>query len=293
MSELLTRYTGRVDERLKELLRHPGIHPVLRDAMYYSIEAGGKRFRPTLNIMANALLGGEIEETLTIACAIEMLHTCSLIHDDLPAMDNDELRRGKPTNHVVFGEANAILAGDGLMNYAYEVMMDAAMRYPDKLGRHLRAMREVAYGAGVCGMITGQSADIENEGQMLTETELEYVHRHKTGDMIKSALVSGLLLCGPSEAQLDAMTLYGYNVGLTFQIIDDILDITSDAATLGKSVGKDKKAKKFTYPTLYGLEKSREIAGQKTEQAIEALGIFGADADELRELARVVLNRDK
>ncbi len=293
MADVLGRYVEKIDARLNEVLHNPDFHHMLQDAMYYSVAAGGKRLRPTLNIYANRLLEGNMEETMDMACAIEMLHTCSLIHDDLPAMDNDELRRGKPTNHVVFGEANAILAGDGLMNFAYEVMMDNALRHPDNIYAHVKAMREMAYGAGVCGMITGQSADIENEGQMLTETELEYVHRHKTGDMIKSALLSGLLLCSPEQKYIDALTLYGYNLGLTFQIVDDILDITGDEKKLGKSIGKDKQAKKFTYPTLYGLEQSRKIAAERTRDAVKALDIFGGSADDLKEIAETILHRDQ
>jgi geranylgeranyl diphosphate synthase type II len=157
------------------------INGTLKNAMSYSLSAGGKRIRPVLNIMANGLLDGNMEETLDIACAIEMIHTYSLIHDDLPDMDNDEMRRGKPTNHVVFGNAFAILAGDGLLNYAFEVMLKNAARYPGNIEAHVRALGEVAAGAGVGGMITGQCADIENEGQMLTEKDLTYIHKHKTG----------------------------------------------------------------------------------------------------------------
>ncbi len=287
------RYMDQINNRIEELLKMPGVFPVLRDAMHYSVTAGGKRLRPTLNLMANALLDGRQEETLDIACAIEMIHTYSLIHDDLPAMDNDELRRGKPTSHVMFGEAFAILAGDGLLNYAYEVMLQNALRFADNMTAHTKAMAEIARGAGVGGMLTGQCADIENEGQILTEQEITYVHEHKTGAMITSALLSGLLLCSPDKRQVEALTAYGNNIGLTFQIIDDILDITGSEKQLGKSIGKDRKAKKFTFPTLYGVERSRQIAEEKTQEAVEALAVFGEKGIPLAQLALSVLERNR
>ncbi|MEG2882804.1 MAG: polyprenyl synthetase family protein, partial [Christensenella sp.] len=191
----MNKYTDIINKRLNELLSLENVNPIIKDAMNYSVSAGGKRLRPTLNIMANALLSGNMKETLDIACAIEMIHTYSLIHDDLPAMDDDDLRRGKPTNHVMFGEAFAVLCGDALLNFAYEVMLKNALRYASNLTSHTKAMLEVATGAGVYGMITGQCGDIENEGQILTEVELKYVHTHKTGAIIKSSLLSGLLLC--------------------------------------------------------------------------------------------------
>ncbi len=293
MVEVLYQYIPQVDARLKELFSRTDMNSTLRDAMYYSVDAGGKRFRPTLNMVANSLLGGNAAETLDIACAIEMIHTYSLVHDDLPAMDNDEMRRGKPTNHIMFGEAFAILAGDGLLNYAFEVMLKNTLRYPQNIAAHVAAVSEVAAGAGVCGMISGQCADIENEGQILTESELDYVHRHKTGDMIKSALLSGLLLCEPTEAQIKAITVYGYNIGLVFQIIDDILDITGDEKKLGKSVGKDSKSKKFTYPTLYGINGSMDIAREKTSEAKDSVAIFKERAQPLIQLADWLLERDR
>ncbi len=293
MTNILNKYTGAVDERLKELLDLQNVNPTIRDAMNYSVSAGGKRLRPTLNIMANALLSDSMKETLDIACAIEMIHTYSLIHDDLPAMDDDDLRRGKPTSHVMFGEAFAILCGDGLLNLAYEVMLKNALRYASNLDSHTKAILEIATGAGVYGMITGQCGDIENEGQILTEVELKYVHEHKTGALIKSSLLSGLLLCNPRQEYIDALALYGNNIGLTFQIVDDVLDIVGDAKKMGKTLGKDKTSKKFTFPTLYGVEKSMKIAEEKTEEAVSALKIFGPRAEELSELALFILKREK
>ena len=263
MPDILNKYTEIINTRLKELLDLKQVHPVIKDAMNYSVMAGGKRLRPTLNIMANALLSGNVRETLDIACAIEMIHTYSLVHDDLPAMDNDDLRRGKPTSHA------------------------------SNMDSHLKAMLEVATGAGVYGMITGQCGDIENEGQILTEAELKQVHEHKTGAMIKSSLLSGLLLCDPRQEYIDALTVYGNNIGLTFQIIDDVLDIVGDSKKMGKTLGKDKTSKKFTFPTLYGIEKSMKIAEEKTEEAVNALTIFGTRGKELTDLAYFILKRER
>ena len=285
-------YKELVEKRLTELLDLSDVHPTIKNAMNYSVCAGGKRLRPVLNIMANALLDGDTAETLDIACAMECIHTYSLIHDDLPAMDNDDLRRGKPTNHVMFGEPFAILAGDALLNFAFETMIANAQRHPQNLPAHLEAMRIVARGAGVYGMITGQCADLENEAKILTERELEYIHYHKTSALIEASLLSGIALCSPNQTQKDALNLYGRNIGLSFQIIDDILDITSDEKTLGKSVGKDKDAHKFTFPILYGIDQSRQIVMQKTQEAVDALSIFGSKAQPLIDLAQTIAKRD-
>lgn len=293
MNDLFQANKELVESRLLELLMIPCINETLRSSMNYSVMAGGKRIRPQLNIMANSLLDGDINETLDIACAIELIHTYSLIHDDLPAMDNDELRRGKPTNHVMFGEAFAILTGDALLNFGFEVMLNNALKYPENIKAHIRAMQTVATGAGAQGMVTGQCGDIENEGQILTERELYFVHEKKTGALIEAALLSGLLLCNPTEPYIKAIQTFGANIGLTFQITDDVLDIIGDAKNLGKTVGKDKAAKKFTFPTLYGIEKSLKIAEEKTQEAMEALRIFGEKAAPLRDLAAMVLKRKK
>ena len=293
MPDILNQYTDIINRRLGELLDISNTNAVIKDAMNYSVNAGGKRLRPTLNIMANALLSGNMKETLDIACAIEMIHTYSLVHDDLPAMDDDDLRRGKPTSHVMFGEAFAVLCGDALLNFAYEVMLKNALRYASNMDSRIKAMLEVATGAGVYGMITGQCGDLENEGQILTEVELKYVHEHKTGAMIKSALLSGLLLCNPRQEYIDALTVYGNNIGLTFQIVDDVLDIVGDQEKMGKTLGKDNKSKKFTFPTLYGVEKSMKIAEEKTDEAVTALKVFGTRGEELAELARFILKREK
>ena len=293
MNDLFEANKKMIEGRLLQLLALPDINETLKSSMKYSVTAGGKRIRPNLNLMANSLMDGDEKETLDIACAIELIHTYSLIHDDLPAMDNDELRRGKPTSHVMFGEAMAILTGDALLNLGFEVMLNNARKYPNNLPAHIRAMQVIATGAGAHGMVTGQCGDIENEGQILTERELYSVHEKKTGALIEAALLSGLLLCNPSEPYINAIGVYGKNIGLTFQITDDVLDITGDEKNLGKTIGKDKASKKFTFPTLYGVEKSIKIAEEKTAEAFAALEIFGARANPLRELAQLVLKRNK
>ena len=280
-----------IDARLEELLavRTPEL---LWNSMAYSVNAGGKRVRPALNIMAASLLSGDVSQNIDLACAIEMIHTYSLIHDDLPALDNDELRRGRATNHVVFGEAQAILAGDGLLSYAFEVMLENAVRYPDNLRNHMLAMRHVAHAAGASGMVAGQVMDVALEGQSISVEELKYIHRHKTADMIIGALLSGLQLHSPTPEQIDALERYGQEVGLVFQIVDDVLDVTADAS-LGKSLGKDARDGKTTYASLYGVEGAMELAAGHNAAAKEALKIFGDKAGELCEFADMMLNRRK
>ena len=278
-----------VDKRLQVLCQGEGL-PWL--SMSYSLEAGGKRLRPVLCLMAAELLQGDIEEVLDVACAIEMIHTYSLIHDDLPAMDNDTLRRGKPTNHVVFGEAQAILAGDGLLNYAFEVMLDNAMRHPANLAAHVRAMGIVAKAAGPSGMIAGQVQDMAEEGRSLSLEELEGVHALKTGRLITGALLSGLELFGPTESQRQALKTYGNCIGLAFQIVDDILDVTA-GEELGKTAGKDVRAGKTTYVTLFGVQRSYDRARELTNKAQQALTPFGERGDHLCRLAGAMLARKK
>lgn len=286
-------YTALIDNRLATLMHFTGAYATLANAMTYSVGAGGKRIRPTLCLMANEMLGGDRAECLDFACAIEMIHTYSLIHDDLPAMDNDDLRRGKPTNHVVFGDAMAILAGDGLLTYAFQVMTANALRYTDHAPAHVRAMEAMADAAGVAGMVSGQAADIELEGKPLGEEQLAYIHTHKTADMIEGALVSGAILANATTEQLDAVRAYGEGIGFTFQIVDDLLDLRGSAETLGKTPGKDAAQHKTTYPTLLGVDKSEQLAEQSTQQAIDALSSFGPKAQPLEALARRILKRDR
>jgi geranylgeranyl diphosphate synthase type II len=292
MNEILQSYSERVDLRLKALLELKGIPDALRDAMRYSVFAGGKRLRPALNLMANRMLDGSEEETIDIACAIEMIHTYSLIHDDLPAMDNDALRRGKPTNHVVFGEAHAILAGDALLNYAFETMLQNALNHARNMKNQLKAIKIVADAAGPKGMIAGQCCDIEFEGKQLSKDELEYVHTHKTGAMITASLLSGAILSSPTNKEIGAVIAYGDRIGLVFQIVDDILDEEGDASKMGKTAGKDKQTEKLTYPKIYGLKESYRLAERLTEEAVASLDVFGDNARELKALASFLLVRN-
>lgn len=277
-----------VDKRLFELFDND-LPRLLWDSMYYSVEAGGKRLRPVLNILAAELLTDEPLETLDIACAIELIHTYSLVHDDLPAMDDDNLRRGKPTNHIVFGEAQAILAGDGLLNYAFEVMLANALHYSENSVAHLNAINTVAVAAGVKGMVAGQAQDVALEGMSISEEELLYIHTHKTGAMIRGALVSGLELYSPTQEQLESISVFGEKLGLVFQIVDDVLDIKG--GELGKTAGKDAAKGKTTFPTLYGIEGSLARAKELTFQATAALEIFGSRASVLTALAKDMLER--
>lgn len=287
------RYKETVDSRIKELLDLAEPGRTIGKAMRYSMTAGGKRLRPILNIMANSLFDGDTAETLDIACAIEMIHTYSLIHDDLPAMDDDELRRGNPTCHVVFGEGIAVLAGDAFLNYAFETMLANAERFPDNMPRHIKAMSIIAKAAGIFGMIGGQCSDLEAVDGDPDKHLLDYIHEHKTGAMIVGSLLSGAVLCNPGQTEMDHLKRYGECIGKAFQIIDDILDIQGDPALLGKTTGKDADDNKLTFPKLYGISDSYKMASDLTEEAVECLDIFGTKAADLAELAEKILNRKK
>ncbi len=288
----LERLRKNVDSRLAKLLDifcEPGI---LKDAMSYSLLAGGKRLRPSLCLMSAGMFGNE-KAALDIACAIEMIHTYSLIHDDLPAMDDDKLRRGKPTNHVVFGEAYAILAGDGLLNCAFEILIKCAKENSNDELDYLSAISVIVSSAGVKGMIAGQAGDMEFEGSRQDRDVLEYIHEHKTAAMIKASVTSGAALMRATKEELNALNMYGGYIGLVFQIVDDILDETGDSKKIGKTPGKDSSANKQTFARFYGIDRSRIIARQKTDAAIKALAIFGQKAENLKCLAEYLLLREQ
>jgi len=290
----ITDYISEVNERLGELFDERDIEPKLMEAMWYSISAGGKRVRPVLNILANKLVDGDLKETLDIACAIEMIHTYSLIHDDLPALDNDKLRRGKLTNHMVFGEAFAILAGDGLLNMAYEVMTANAFKFKENIENHLLAIDYIARSAGVSGMISGQCADIINEEveeENIDINVVDKIHINKTGKMLAASLCSGAIVANASKDDICAVETFGRKIGLAFQIVDDILDITGTEKNLGKSVGKDVEAKKITFPHVYGLDNSRKIADDLISEAKDSLGVFGDKAKDLILLSDYLIKR--
>ncbi|MHB1420910.1 MAG: polyprenyl synthetase family protein [Bacillota bacterium] len=267
----------------------------IHKAMRYSIFAGGKRLRPILAIAAAESVGQDAGKVLPTACALEMVHTYSLIHDDLPALDDDDYRRGVLTCHKVFGEAMAILAGDALLTHAFILM--AGSENIDLVGSHqtvLTAMREVSLAIGTHGMIGGQVADLEAERLEVIEAEaLDYIHKHKTGDLFRASLRVGAILVGANDAQLQGLTAFAENLGLAFQITDDILDIVGDSKTLGKPIGSDIKKGKATYPALYGLDKSRETVEVLTRRALDYIAPLGQPAEPLREIALYLTSRDR
>ena len=247
--------------------------------------------RPILLLAAAGAVGGDSDSVLPAACAMEFVHTYSLIHDDLPAMDDDDYRRGKPTSHKVFGEAVAILAGDALLTHAFDVMTCPVMRARFAPPVLLEATHRLARAAGFAGMVGGQAADMGSEGRAVSVDVLEYIHRHKTAALIGAAVAIGGLLGGGSTAQLGALKRYGQAIGLAFQIADDVLDVEGDSAALGKQVGQDAQHGKATYPALLGLEASRRHAAALLQEALAALGPFDDGADRLRQLARFIVHR--
>jgi geranylgeranyl diphosphate synthase, type II len=264
---------------------------VLRDAMVYSLFAGGKRIRPILALASYEACGGTASAIVPYASTLELIHTYSLIHDDLPAMDNDDLRRGKPTSHKVYGEAVAILAGDALLTEAFSILSDPSLSSSVTEANLLRALREIALASGLNGMVAGQVQDILSEKFEPDHDTLEFIHRHKTAALIRASVVMGPILCGCGTDLLKSLSEYGSNIGLAFQVIDDILDIDGETEELGKPVGSDLKANKMTYPSLYGIEKSRVIAKDLISAALDSLNSFSDRADPLREIATYLLNR--
>lgn len=280
-----------VNEGLKSLLAKEDEYPqTLHKAMHYSLFAGGKRIRPVLVLAASEAVGGDASNALAVACAFECVHTYSLIHDDLPAIDNDDLRRGRPTCHKAFGEAAAILAGDALLTVAFDLVARTPVKDATLTAK---VMRELARAAGSTGMIGGQMVDIESEGREITFPVLEYIHIHKTGELILAALRSGAILGGADEQALLKITRYGKSVGLAFQIADDILDVEGASEVTGKPVGGDEKKGKATYPALMGLEESKKRAKELVDIAVSALDGFDSKADPLREIAGFIVARDK
>lgn len=265
---------------------------IIYKAMKYSLTAGGKRLRPVLALAVAKMLGGKEEDVLPYACAIEMIHTYSLIHDDLPAMDNDDYRRGRLTNHKVFGEAMAILAGDGLLNLAFETMLNYSSENTSNSLARIRAMGIIAESAGTKGMIGGQVVDLEAEGENISADTLEYMHRCKTGALIKAPVLSAAVLCGAEDRELALLEEYAVNLGLAFQIKDDIMDVESSFEKMGKPAGSDAANDKSTFVTLYGLEKSKKMLHDITLKASAALDSFGEKAAFLKKLADYMENRE-
>jgi len=262
----------------------------LHKAMRYSVFAGGKRLRPVLVIAGAEAVGGRMADVMPAACALELIHTYSLVHDDLPAMDNDDFRRGVPTNHKVFGEAMAILAGDALLTLAFRLLADNVKHAPDAMRAH-DVLTDVADAAGHGGMVGGQVADLESEGKRVSADTVDYIHIHKTGALIRTALRVGARICGATPAQITALSVAGADLGLAFQIVDDVLDVVSSTEELGKTAGKDQVQQKATYPALHGIEASRARARYLVQEAEEALAGFGPAAEPIRALGRFILER--
>lgn len=277
-----------LDQYLPPELAPPG---VIHQAMRYSVLSGGKRLRPALVLGAAEAVGGRPEDVLLAACGIELIHCYSLIHDDLPAMDNDDFRRGRPTNHKVFGEAVAILAGDALLTLGFELLARAGMAAASPAAG-LRVLVEVAQAAGTEGMVGGQVLDITGQEVSAGAELVEQIHRRKTGALFAASVRTGAILCGASEEQLAALNEYGRAVGLAFQIADDILDVVGEASKLGKPVGGDAQKRKLTYPGVFGLPAARERAKAAAAEAVAALRKFGPEADFLRGVAQFVINRE-
>ena len=273
---------------VKELEKEPPLDARLAESMRYSLMAGGKRLRPILLMAAADAVGAKGTDYLTTACALEMIHTYSLIHDDLPAMDNDDYRRGKLTNHKVYGDGMAVLAGDALLTLAFEVIGRQEHTDPATL---LRTVQEISTAAGMNGMVGGQAIDLESEGHRIPMETLRKMHMGKTGALFRAALRSGAILAGASEEQLAALTTYAEGFGLAFQITDDILDVTGDEALIGKPVGSDLRNEKSTYVTLTSLEEAQRLAKETVDAAVAALDGFGPEADFLRQLVRYMLER--
>lgn len=281
-----------LEQRLTDYVLQLEIPAQLQESMIYSLQAGGKRLRPMLLFATVEGFGESFQESLPVACAIEMIHTYSLIHDDLPAMDNDDLRRGKPTNHKVFGEATAILAGDALLTFAFQVIATMSETSVDS-AQKLLLIVELAKAAGPQGMVGGQAADMEGENKQLTLTELEYIHHHKTGDLLSYAIIAGAILAKASEKDVENLRFFAKHLGLAFQIKDDILDIEGSEESLGKPVGSDISNEKSTYPKLLGLDGAKNKLDNHISQAKEYLYNVSINSEKLELLVDYIMNRDR
>ena len=289
-AEYLEKARTRVEDALDASLG-PEKPEKLRESMRYSLLAGGKRLRPILCLAACELAGGEVEKALPTAVALEMIHTMSLIHDDLPSMDNDDLRRGRPTNHKVYGDAVAILAGDALLTRAFEMVSIRTEGIPSE--RLLKIIGELSLVSGAPGLVGGQIVDLDCEGKEVDLETLEYIHLHKTGALLKACVTCGALIGGADENLLEALSVYARGIGLAFQIIDDILDVTASSEVLGKTAGKDLIADKTTYPKLLGLDESRKRADLLVAKAKNALDPWPEKSKPLLALADYITNRDR
>jgi geranylgeranyl diphosphate synthase type II len=286
-------HTKRINRALESILETPGRSDRILEAMKYSLMAGGKRIRSILCMAAAETADGDAENAMPAACALEMIHTYSLIHDDLPAMDNDVLRRGKPTCHMAFDEATAILAGDALLTLAFQTLSSIELSSADQAATWLRVIELLSHAAGYCGMIQGQMIDIASEGSRLTLAELKSMHRLKTGALIEASLCSGAVLGGLNSNRIKMLESYAQNIGLAFQVADDILNVEGDPEMMGKAVGTDKLRNKATYPSLLGLQESKKFAKYLVKNALQALESFDKKAEPLRAIADYIITRKK
>jgi len=281
-----------VDKALQKFMPKPsGLAREVIKAMNYSLFAGGKRIRPILCIAGAEAIGGSTDSVVPVACAIELIHTYSLIHDDLPVMDNDDLRRGKPTNHKVFGEAVALLAGDGLLTLSFNLMAGYGAEKEVEKKALLRVIDLIASAAGYKGMVGGQVVDITYEGKESDPAVVEYIHRHKTAALIAASVTAGTILAGGNKDEEKSINRYGQQIGLAFQIADDILNVEGDKGLMGKGTGSDKEKGKITYPSVFGTAESKKIQKELINNAIESLKRFDNRAEPLRDLARYIINR--
>jgi geranylgeranyl diphosphate synthase type II len=293
LEALFEAWRGLIEEALDRALPAESAWPgTIHRALRYSQFAGGKRIRPLLVLAAGDAVGGAREELMPLACAVEMIHTYSLIHDDLPAMDDDDLRRGKPTSHKVFGEAVAILAGDALLTRAFHLLAEAPRDWDaERVRRRLDALAILGAACGTSGLIGGQVEDLESEGKAIPAPALERLHRAKTGALLSACVRGGGVLGGTDPASLAALTRYAAAIGLAFQVVDDVLDATEGVAQLGKTAGKDAAARKATYVSVHGLPGARRMAAELLDDALRAVDSFGPRADALRGLARLIVER--
>lgn len=289
----IIKYKEIIDKRLDKLVELRDIpQRLILESMRYSLLAGGKRLRPILCIKACELFGGNVNQVLDFACAIEMIHTYSLIHDDLPSMDDDNYRRGKLTNHRVYGEAIAILAGDALLNLAYETFIDTIIKNNNS-SKFAKAFKEISTSSGINGMIGGQVLDIINENKLIDLQTLDLIHNYKTSSLLEASLVAGALIGGASDFEVNSLRTYGKKIGLSFQIRDDILDVIGEQEKIGKDIGSDEENNKCTYVTLFGLEKSIELCEKLSEEAINQIKKFdNLNKDFFIELSKYIIDRE-
>ncbi len=293
LNSYLSSKRKQIDNALGVIIENNSKDSKIKSAMEYSLMSSGKRLRPILCIAAAETVGSHLDDTMRAACAIEMIHTYSLIHDDLPAMDNDNLRRGRPTCHIKFDEATAILAGDALLTLAFEILSSVESADKDHAFNRLRAIHTIAMAAGCKGMIEGQMQDIAAEGNVLGLEDLKKMHRLKTGALIEASVITGTISVNGNRDQIEKLKNYARNIGLAFQITDDILNVEGDPDIMGKDVGTDQARGKSTYPSILGMEKSKIFVKKLVNDALKVLDYFDNKADPLRAIAHYIVDRNK